>query len=672
MQPTEAKQTCPDCGTELAPGGIHGLCPVCLMQQGLLISVVDGQSLSHSASQAGRNLRDPQRHPAPSIQELQGEFEQLELLELIGQGGMGAVYKVRQKGLGRMAALKILPRELGAGENFARRFTREAQALAKLNHPNIVGIYDFGQTPGGWYYLLMEHVEGVNLRQVLRQGRMAPARALAIVPQICDALKYAHDSGVIHRDIKPENILLDRAGAVKIADFGLAKLGTENPQAIEDDQTQDATITRQGQTMGTPHYMAPEQLEHSHEVDHRADIYSLGVVFYELLTGELPLGRFDPPSSRARLDVRLDEVVLRTLEKEPSRRYQHVGQVKTDVQTILDTDPPHSGLNRNPPTQAERENALKLVKWPARLMGLVGAGNMLFGLFFGVYTLAERTNDGELNIAGILLFATFMLGGIIIFWAFTCLKDLRRPWIALTGAILAMLTPPGFLLGLPVGLWAIEVMHRFEIRRCMSDPEWHGPRSTRGDKGVNSFNHPKVFLYAALPGLAALFVPWAYGYPFGLLWGFDCWYGQIVGIASLCALLVVLAGNQEGFMRQIRWKVVTFAGIICITTVGWFIFRQSPVEQAFFHFTKWSPTEDILHGYKLGPNSSSGLNTPYYRSTRLVGPFVGTTAGLLLLAWGLSGWKREADDDRHFFQGYMKARSTSMASGGGDGFGGLK
>ena len=152
------------------------------------------------------------------------------------------------------------------------------------------------------------------------------------MPHLCDALQYAHDKGVVHRDIKPENILIAVDGVVKIADFGLSRiLGNESQQEM---------LTGTHQIMGTPRYMAPEQIEGSHGVDHRADIYSLGVVFYEMLTGELPIGRFSAPSKKVEIDVRLDEVVLRTLEKEPQRRYQHASEVKTDVQSITSTSNP--------------------------------------------------------------------------------------------------------------------------------------------------------------------------------------------------------------------------------------------------------------------------------------------------------------------------------------------
>ncbi|HEY1110038.1 MAG TPA: protein kinase, partial [Opitutaceae bacterium] len=208
------------------------------------------------------------------------------------------------------------------------RFNREARTLARLNHPNIVAVHEFGSA-GDYPYFVMEYVDGVTLRHLLTTTRPGPREALAIVPQICDALQFAHDRGVVHRDIKPENILIDRHGTVKIADFGLAKL-------IGGEAT-DLSITSEHDVMGTPHYMAPEQVEQPLAVDHRADIYSLGVVFYQMLTGELPLGRFAPPSRKVLIDVRLDEIVLRALEKEPERRYQQASGLRTEVESVAAT-----------------------------------------------------------------------------------------------------------------------------------------------------------------------------------------------------------------------------------------------------------------------------------------------------------------------------------------------
>jgi len=189
----------------------------------------------------------------------------------------------------------------------------------------VVTIHDFG-IADGLYYLIMEYVDGTNLRQMIRSDELTPESALVMVPQICDALQFAHDQGIVHRDVKPENILIDRQGNVKIADFGLAKL--------LDRKTGGHTLTKTGQVVGTPQYMAPEQLEQPLNVDHRADIYSLGVVFYEMLTGELPLGRFERPSKSVSVDVRLDQVVLRALEKEPDRRYQHASEVSSELKSF--------------------------------------------------------------------------------------------------------------------------------------------------------------------------------------------------------------------------------------------------------------------------------------------------------------------------------------------------
>ena len=311
---------CTECGDALPTDAPQGLCPQCLMHLGLPTGTSGDQSDIPTVT------TPPAGFVPPDPTELAGQFPQLEILELLGQGGMGAVYKARQKQLDRFVALKILPPQIGRDEAFAERFVREARSLAKLNHPRIVSVHDFGHTDAGLYYFIMEFVDGTDLRRVIQAGELSPAGALAIVPQICEALQYAHEQGIVHRDIKPENILLDKKGQARIADFGLAKL-LDQPAA-------PYTLTRAGQRMGTPHYMAPEQIEHPNAVDHRADIFSLGVVFYEMLTGELPLGRFPPPSQKVQVDVRLDSVVLRTLEKEPQRRYQHASEVRTDVEAI--------------------------------------------------------------------------------------------------------------------------------------------------------------------------------------------------------------------------------------------------------------------------------------------------------------------------------------------------
>ena len=269
--------------------------------------------------------RGTDRFVPPDCDALGVLFPQLEILQLLGQGGMGAVYKARQRGLERLIALKILPPGLSTDAGFAERFKREAQALARLNHPNIVTVFDLGKS-GPLYYFLMEFVDGVNLRQLLESHQLTAQEALALVPQICEALEYAHGEGIIHRDIKPENILVDQKGRVKLADFGLSKLLARRPEDIQ--------LTQADHFLGTMHYIAPEQLENPAEVDPRADIYSLGVVFYEMLTGELPLGRFEVPSKKAGMDARLDDLVLRALERQPGKRFQQASEMRLELEAI--------------------------------------------------------------------------------------------------------------------------------------------------------------------------------------------------------------------------------------------------------------------------------------------------------------------------------------------------
>ena len=209
--------------------------------------------------------------------------------------------------------------------------------------------------------LVMELVEGANLREVLAQGRLSPSEAMEIIPQLCEALSYAHETGVVHRDIKPENLLFDGRGRLKITDFGLAKLlGKTSQDAHMEASHEAAEITDPNASIGvvgTIHYMAAEQLENPKSVDHRADIYAMGVVFYEMLTGELPIGRFEPPSQRVaeetvrtslagsdlRIDVRLDEVVLRALQKQPEKRYNSASELMEDIDSI---EAPESAVSK--------------------------------------------------------------------------------------------------------------------------------------------------------------------------------------------------------------------------------------------------------------------------------------------------------------------------------------
>lgn len=347
---------CPDCGTTLSTDSPKELCPTCLMKQAF----------------ASRTVDEGEKHasPPPSPEEIADKFPQFEIKECLGRGGMGVVYKALQKSLKRWVAIKILAPERSSEEKFAERFSREAQTLALLNHPNIVTVFDYGEVEG-LFYIVMEYVDGLNLRDLLRDGKMEAYQALAIVPPICEALQYAHEKGVVHRDIKPENLLLDREGRIKIADFGIASL-----------------VGVDGEKSGTPPYMAPEQKEGS--VDRRADIYALGVVLFEMLTGERPDMDLSAPSSRVRgvqLDIRIDEMVLRALDKEPEKRYQTAGEFRTAVETIAESNlsqAPPSTKAALPPEIPKKPKSYRWV-WALLILMLVVIPVVLLLLMIAVY-----------------------------------------------------------------------------------------------------------------------------------------------------------------------------------------------------------------------------------------------------------------------------------------------
>lgn len=268
------------------------------------------------------------RWRVPSVQELQTYFTQYEILDLLGRGGMGAVFRAHQKSLDRLVAIKVLPlEEAEDSHNFIERFRNEARTMARLDHPGIVHVHDFGETDSGLLYFVMEFIEGSDVQQLLfAQGALTPAYALPITQHVCDALAYAHSQGVIHRDIKPANIMLTKEGRVKVADFGLARL---------DDPGQPG-LTQTGMAMGTPDYVAPEALAPGGVVDSRADLYAIGVMLCHMLTGEVPRGMFELPSQRnAALDPRIDGVITKAMRQRPEERYQTAAALRADLDAIL-------------------------------------------------------------------------------------------------------------------------------------------------------------------------------------------------------------------------------------------------------------------------------------------------------------------------------------------------
>ena len=289
----------------------------------------------------------------------------------------GGLYKARQKSLDRWVAIKLLAPERVHDERFAEHFEREARTLAKLTHPNIVTVHDHGETDG-LFYIMMEFVDGVNLRDLMHEGKMEPAQALAIVPEICASLEFAHGRGVVHRDIKPENILIDRGGRVKIADFGIAAL-----------------VGSEADSSGTPPYMAPEQEAGASAIDHRADIYALGVVLYEMLTGERPARDLIAPSRKVEIDVRIDELVLRALEKEPERRYQTAGDLRTMVETLRTIPRNTADPETVEPKPADTGKPAFVFRW-----SLAAAALLVFAAIWVNQTDRTRPAANELTNAG--------------------------------------------------------------------------------------------------------------------------------------------------------------------------------------------------------------------------------------------------------------------------------
>ncbi len=312
----------------------------------------------------------------PSPEELQRLLPQYEITGFLGRGGMGAVYKGRQAGLDRDVAIKLLPEALvrdGDGMNHAARFEQEARAMARLDHSAIVPVHDFGRTERGQLYFVMQHIDGTDLHQHLKQrgGRLPQGEALAIVAQILDALDYAHGQGIVHRDIKPGNILLNRDGRVKIADFGLAK------RFDDESADSDLVLTMSHVTVGTRDYVAPEALDRTRTPDHRADLYAVGVMLYQLLTGQLPRGAFEPPSGMLPgLDPRLDRVISKAMAANPDRRQASAAELKRELEALSGGD----AAAAKPPGVAAPTTvrpALRVTAWLTAVL-LVVAGLFLW------------------------------------------------------------------------------------------------------------------------------------------------------------------------------------------------------------------------------------------------------------------------------------------------------
>ena len=281
-----------------------------------------------STSSASSSSKPSGGWQPPTLEEMQAMLPQYEFVSLLGRGGMGAVFKAVQVTLDRPVAIKVLPVDLVADDDsqFAERFQNEARTMAKMNHPAIVNVYDFGETNTGLLYIVMEFIDGTDVAQMIAtQGKLPEDYALSITAHVSDALNYAHTQGIVHRDIKPANILINMEGAVKVADFGLAKANDPSQSGI----------TKTNMAMGTPDFVAPEAFIPGVPLDGRADLYAMGVMLYQMLTGEIPRGIWALPGQKLGTDPRFDAIITKAMQTDREHRYQSAMDLRRDLDTIL-------------------------------------------------------------------------------------------------------------------------------------------------------------------------------------------------------------------------------------------------------------------------------------------------------------------------------------------------
>ena len=373
----KVQRVCAKCGATVFADSPRGLCSVCLFRTGL-------------------GSRDEENDRGQEPGRIQMEFGDYQIIEEIGRGGEGVVYRARQKSLNRTVALKVIGLGKWSSTPHLKRFRHEAEAAASLEHPQIVPIYEIGERDGSCYFS-MKFVEGGRLDEVAQTEPMSARRAAELLVKIARTVQFAHEHGILHRDIKPGNILLDKNGEPHLTDFGLARL-------IE----QESTITNSFDVLGTPSYMAPEQAAgHTKELTAAADVYSLGAVFYQMLTGEPPFAggttyetirlvlETEPRNPRTRspkLDIDVATICLKCLEKNPANRYPTAKALAEDLERWL----------RHEPIQARRTGIFSRAgKWVRRNPAVTTLAAVIVALALVVGTLWWRTLSARLPQSGI-------------------------------------------------------------------------------------------------------------------------------------------------------------------------------------------------------------------------------------------------------------------------------
>jgi len=328
-----------------------------------------------------------------------------QILNKCGAGAMAVVYRARQLSLNRIVAIKILPRRLSKNAEFVERFYREGRAAAQLNHPNIVQAIDVGEA-GGYHYFVMEYVEGCTVYDELAEGKVySEAEAIDIITQVARALQHAHERGIIHRDVKPKNIMLTRERVAKLADMGLARETSDH----------EAAMAEAGRAYGTPYYISPEQIRGEVDIDHRADLYSLGATWYHMVTGRVP---FEGPTPSAVMHKHLKEpltppdhlntrlsagcgaMIEMLMAKEREQRYPFCRELLEDLELLARGQPPYYAQRRIDQNVLDNLAEGTAVAIPARIYhgkksrlsagttkGELSTGTILLGAFLAISVL---------------------------------------------------------------------------------------------------------------------------------------------------------------------------------------------------------------------------------------------------------------------------------------------
>ena len=362
--------------------------------EGTPAPVTPGQDVTPGMERTGAGVLDPEELVGKTV----GNYQ---IIEEIGRGGMGVVYKALQTSLNRIVAMKVLPRQYTRDPEFLNRFRREARAAAGLNHSNIIQIYEIGQQ-SGIHYFVMEYIEGINLKTLIEEKGALPLRqVLDIAWDTCKALDFAHKNGVIHRDIKPHNIMINKIGETKVFDFGIARAADS------------AGLTTTGTSIGTPQYMSPEQARGEKETDGRADLYSLGIVLYEMLVGSVPfegstaVGTMyrhvnetpDPPSKKnPDVPEELDHLVLKALQKEKEKRYQTGEEMIQELRVLKENLPTETG--ELPKKKSRRRTRKRTVLVLSMLFVLLlGAGGVYYFQFMNPYAFVLKSEPAGASVS---------------------------------------------------------------------------------------------------------------------------------------------------------------------------------------------------------------------------------------------------------------------------------